>query len=137
MRKRYGLYLLLLLVPTLLSGSGFRALEAASAPGLVTQVDVVCRREYSTLTRHYTQPRKIEPILNYLRLLTYHGRPDTDPERMAGNAYEITLHYASGRKSIYRQRAEQFLSKDGEPWERIRPEQASLLFPLLQNTPSD
>jgi len=137
MRKRYGLYLLLLLLPAVLSASNFRSLDAPSAPALVVRVDVVCQREYSSFTRQYTQPRKIEPVLNYLRLLTYHGRPDTDPERIAGNAYEITLHYASGRKSIYRQRAEQFLSKDGQPWERIRPEQAGLLFPLLQNTPSD
>ncbi len=137
MRKRYGLYLLLLLLPTLLSGSAFHSLKAASVPSLVTRVDVVCQREYSCFTRHYTQPRKIEPILNYLRLLTYHGRPDTDPERLAGNAYEITLYYANGQTSTYRQRADQYLSKDGQPWEKIRPEQAGLLFPLLESTASD
>lgn len=137
MRKRYGLYLLLLLLPTLLSGSAFRSLKVSSAPSLVTQVDVVCRREYSSFTRHYTQSRKIEPILNYLRMLTYHGRPEFDPERLAGNSYEITLHYADGHSSTYRQRSDRYLSKDGHPWETIRPEQAGLLFPLLESTASD
>lgn len=137
MRKRYGFYLLLLLLPTLLSGSMLRSRAAASAPALVTQIDVVCQREYTTISRHYTQPRKIEPILNYLRMLTYHGSADTDPERLAGNAYEITLHYANGSTTTYRQRADQYLSKDGHPWEKIRPEQAALLFPLLESTPSD
>ena len=136
MRKRYSLYLLLLLLPTLLSGSALRR-NSTSVPSLVVQIDVVCRREYSTFTRHYTQPRKIEPILNYLRMLTYHGRPETDPERLAGNAYEITLYYVNGQTSTYRQRADRYLSKDGQPWEKLRPEQAGLLFPLLESTASD
>lgn len=137
MRKRYGLYLLLLLIPALLSGSALRSRKSASPPALVTQIDVVCQREYSSFTRHYTQTRKIEPILNYLRMLTYHGRPEDDPEQLAGNAYEIILYYANGRTSTFRQRADRYLSKDGQPWEKIRPEQAGLLFPLLESTASD
>ena len=137
MRKRYGFYLLVLLIPTLISGSALRNRKSVTAPALVTQIDVTCHREYSSFTRRYTQPRKIEPILNYLRMLTYHGRPETDPERLAGNAYEITLHYANGRTSTYRQRGDRYLSKDGQPWEILRPEQAGLLFPLLESTASD
>ena len=137
MRKRYGFYLLILLIPTLLSGSALHNRKAFLPPALVTRIDVVCHREYSSFTRQYTQPRKIEPILNYLRMLTYHGRPETDPERLAGNSYEIKLYYANGQTITYRQRADRYLSKAGQPWEKIRPEQAGLLFPLLESTASD
>lgn len=124
----------LFLLPLLITG-------AVSAEGndlnMITQVQIVCRRGNTTVTRQYVQPHKIEAVLNYLRLLKCSGRTDTDPEYLTGNSFEITLYDTRGQCSIYRQRANQFFSKNSKPWQVISPEQASLLYNLIASMPTD
>lgn len=96
---------------------------------LVSKVSVT---DQAGLTRHYTQPQQMETILYYLRSLDAQGKPTTDPERISGEHYQIRLEYADGQVSIYRQRANRFLSRDSHPWQKIPPQQASLLRPILQ-----
>ena len=97
---------------------------------LVTKVSVT---DQTGLTRHYTQPQQMETLLYYLRSLGAQGRPNTDPERILGEHYLIRLEYSDGQTSIYRQRANRFLSRDSRPWQIISPKRAALLKPLLQS----
>ena len=106
--------------------------DASPVPRYVAQVDV-----RGTLQRKYTAPEKMSSVLNYLRLLEGGGSPDTDPERITGDVYEITLSLSDGTRRVYRQRANRYLSRDSHPWERIDPELASRLSPLLEALESD
>lgn len=103
----------------------------------VTQVQVTCRRGKFITTRVYIQPHKIEAILNYLRLLDGKGRTEADPELLDKDSYEIILYDSKGKHSIYRQRANQFFSKNAQPWIKIPQERGSLLYPILQSITTD
>ena len=101
---------------------------------LVTKISVT---DQTGLTRHYTQPQHMETILYYLRSLDALGKPNTDPERISGEHYHIRLEYADGQTSIYRQRANRFLSRDSHPWQKIPSQRASLLGPILKSMDQD
>ncbi len=118
--------LLLLICCTFLLG-GCNAKEESLR--LVTKISIT---DQSGFTRHYTQPQALETILYYLRSLKNLGVPNTDPERIMGEHYQIRLEYSDGQTSIYRQRANRFLSKDSHPWQNVSPQRAALLGPLLQ-----
>ena len=89
------------------------------------------------MTRHYTQPAKVTAILNYLRLLKTQGAADTDPEQLTGDRFEITLYYSDGQQRIYRQQSNRYLSKNARAWEKVDPQQAQLLYPMLLEMLSD
>jgi hypothetical protein len=97
---------------------------------LVTKISVT---DNKGITRDFTDPQKMETILYYLRSLDPMGRPKTDPERIMGESYRIHIEYADGGQSIYRQRANRFLSKDAHPWQTIDPKKAAILRPLLES----
>lgn len=104
---------------------------------VVTQVDVKCSRDGQLLQRKYTDAEKMQPLLNYLRLLEPRGLPDADPERTRGNAYEITVHFSRGTPTVYYQRCERFLSKNRHPWQKVDSRLAGELYPILRDLPSD
>ena len=104
---------------------------------VVTQVDIFCQQKNMMLRRHYTQPQKMESVLLYLRLLKPLGKPETDPDNVEREVYEISVHFSDGEKRVYRQKAHRYLSVDNKPWETIAPEQASELYKLMQHYPSD
>lgn len=130
--------LLVILLPILLSAScGLRLQKKPSIPHLVTRVQVICTGNGNTMTRHYTQPAKVTAILNYLRLLKTQGAADTDPEQLTGDRFEITLYYSDGQQRIYRQQSNRYLSKNARAWEKVDPQQAQLLYPMLLEMLSD
>ncbi len=139
MRARHKI-LLVWLMPLLLL-TGCHRSQSASAPpkpiSVVTMVHVSCVHDSSTISRQYTQERNMQFVLNYLRLLPFQGSADTDPERVLGDEYRITLQLSDGRIRVYRQRAGRYLSIDCHPWYQTDPEKASSLLPFLQETPSD
>ncbi len=85
----------------------------------------------------YTQPQKMETILYYLRSLEDLGSADTDPERIMGDRFKITVIYSDGSRRLYRQQADRFLSRDDRPWRTVDPQKAALLYPLLVSMPPD
>ena len=139
MKKYRFILFAFLLLPGILSGCRrYHASENTTiSPRVVTQVDVICKREDTSILRSYTHPKKMETILVYLRLLEPLGKAETDPERILGDQYEIVLRFSDGRQRIYRQRANAYLSKDFQPWYRIDPEHAGVLYSILQDMPSD
>ena len=135
MRKYRKFRLILALLVLILSGCSKKG--PPPAPRLITQVDVTCTRDGQTTQRHYTAPEKTSAILNYIRLLDGHGRPDTDPERILGDAFKIVLHFSDGSRQVYYQRANKYLSRCCRPWENIDPTHGMLLYPLVEKMPSD
>ena len=79
----------------------------------------------------------MEWVLIYLRLLKPLGKPDSDPDSLEKDIYEITVHLSDGSKRFYRQKAHRYFSKENRPWQSINPEYAAGLYSLMQHLPSD
>ncbi len=116
---------------------GCGAKHTSNPPRLVTQVEIQCSRSGAALQRHYTAPEKMSSVLNYMRRLEGHGPPDTDPERILGDAYKIILHLSDGQQRVYYQRADRYFSRCCGPWEVIDPVQAAALSAMVDTMPSD
>ncbi len=106
-------------------------------PRLVTQVSISGTVQNAPFQAVYTKPEKMETVLYYLRGLNPRGKADTDPERIMGDRFKITVSLSDGSCQIYRQQADRFLSLDSRPWQRIDPKKGALLRPLLQSMPPD
>ncbi len=104
---------------------------------VVTQVDISCQQEDMQIHRHYTNSQKMEYVLLYLRLLEPLGVPDTDPDRIPADVYEITLQFSDGDHKIYRQKDHRYLAVGSLPWKTIDPAQAAGLYTLMRRIPSD
>ena len=139
MRKFQKLFLLFLFTAMLLSGAAARRQFQTPSPALrmVTRMEIRCVDGTQQISRRYTRPEKLRPFLTYLRLLEYRGKAETDPERLQGSRIEIVVFYADGTRRNYRQQVNRYLSRDYHPWEKIDPNQAKFLQPLLQAIPSD
>ncbi len=139
MRRFWSIIATILLITALFGGCGRKnpALHRPGGSRVVTQVDVTCKKGQTALRWHYTDQEKMEAILLYLRLLHRGGDAQVDPQRVEGDYYEILLHYSNGASRVYYQHADQYLSDNYKPWQKIDPDQAKDLFPLLQSMPSD
>lgn len=104
---------------------------------VVDRIDISSYHEGTLEQFTYCAPQKMEAILFYLRQLDYQGKAHTDPERICGDNYQITVTNSDGTTRSYRQRANRYLSRDHHPWECIDPKRAEILYPLLQSMPSD
>ncbi len=137
MKKVIKIFLVIYFFATIMSGCGTVDSSAIPICRVVTQVDISCRQENMFLQRHYTDSKKMESVLLYLRLLKPLGKPNTDPDSIARETYNITIHFSDGQKRVYRQKAHRYLSIDNHPWRAIDPEQASELYALMGYYPSD
>ncbi len=137
MRKFTIFFILLCLGIFIISGCGKQDTVAAPACRVVTQVDISCQHEKGLIQRNYTDNKKMESVLLYLRLLKPFGKPETDPERVDAPVFEITVHLSDGDRRIYRQKDHRYFSKNSRPWEKIDPARASGLYALMRHYPSD
>lgn len=137
MKKAMKIFLICCLSVTIMCGCGVNNVLPEPLCRVVTQVDISCQTEHMLIQRHYTHPDKMEYVLLYLRLLKPLGKPDTDPEQINKDVYEITVHLSDGSKKLYRQKAHRYFSRESRPWETIDPAQAAGLYQLMQKLPSD
>ena len=135
MKKLCKLFILLCFCSTILSGC--RKNETKPLCRTVTAVDISCQQEDVLIQRHYTDSRKMEYVLLYLRLLEPIGTPDTDPDEVDADVYRITLQLSDGEEKIYRQKDHRYLSAGSQPWKSISPAQAAGLYQLMRSVPSD
>ena len=131
---KYWKLLILLILGLLLTGCQPKAPEK---PRLVHEILITGVHQDAPLEIFYSDPRKMEAILYYLRSLEDLGRPDTDPERIMGDRFKITVSFTDGSQNVYRQQADQFLSRNSHPWRIIDSNKAKLLYPLLAGMPPD
>lgn len=104
---------------------------------VVTEVDISCKKEDVLIRRHYTDTNKMEAVLMYLRLLDPQGRPDTPPEALNRDIYQITLHLSDGKQKVYRQTAHRYFSANRGGWLCIEPKKAADLYTLMRLLPDD
>ena len=102
----------------------------------VTQVDIVTNYQNQQIRRHYNTPEKMRPVLLYLRLLKPYGKPVAIDET-ASDVYWIRISLSDGEKHYYRQVSHRFLSRQNGPFKAIDPGQASQLYAIMQELPSD
>ena len=108
--------------------------NAAVDSHIVSRVEVVCHQQDRVLRRQYSQERKMEAVLNYLRLARYAGQPEDMPLPGADSC-RITVHLLPGGSHRYDLLDWQYLSRDAGPWELAEmPEGLPHLLALL---PSD
>ena len=121
----------------ILSGCKKNDTPAVTGYRVVTQVDITCRHKRTLVTRHYTDSEKMESVLLYLRLLKPTGKPQTDPDKLDREIFEITVNFSDGTKKQYKQKAHRYIARENRPWEAIDPAQAYGLYALMQYYPSD
>lgn len=102
---------------------------------VVTGVQVQFQQQSDTIERTYTKNTSIQSILTYLRFLKPFGPvlPKGEPETTC----RFTLHYSHGQDTVYLQRGNHYLQKDGGDWQTITTAYGSLLYPMLLLLPSD
>ena len=111
--------------------SGCTREENVSAFPLVTEISVHYENGTVEGQLSYTDDEKMQMILTYLRLLKPYGHPPEDPEAAEGPLIEISLHYANGGSTVYRQKADRYLQTGKNPWLCIPPQKAMELSLLL------
>lgn len=92
---------------------------------VVSAVDVICDRGYQIQRRHFTQPEKMEMVLDYLRLQPDLGPVEKDPEKYAGQRIRIDVTLSDGTHRVYYQQGDRFLSRQLHPWQHIDPVRAA------------
>ncbi len=138
MKQRKIWYAVVLSILILTGCAGNRRPQGEStAPRVVTSIDITGTVGEQDLQIHYTSQEKMDVILNYLRILRQRGQAYTDPEKLPGDSYQITVHLSDGNRRVYRQHANRFLAKDDAPWYHVRQEHAEYLGLILQAMPSD
>lgn len=111
--------------------------EQPSDNRFVSQIRVQLKRGRQTESWTFSQPQKMEVVLYYLRSLDKKTPAVADPARFAGGSYRIDLIYTDGSTKRIYQRADQFLSEQFGPWQKIEQRKAELLYPLLKTLDSD
>lgn len=134
--KRYIFSVLLALI--CLTGSGCRSEQAKKPiPRTVTQIHVVAAHDTQITNHTFTDYKKMETVLNYLRLLDPYLPAEITPDTFRSNAYEITVSYSDGARTTYRQIYNQYLQTDGGVWKKINPAQGEKLLRILMSMPDD
>ena len=116
-------------LPVLLWGCAKEEAPIGPMCRVVTQIRVSATVDGGASIKTYTQPREMESILCYLRLLEKGNRADIDPDSFRSDSYEITVYYSDGQRTTYRQLHDQLLQTDDGPWQVIEAEKMEVLFP--------
>jgi len=114
---------------------GCKKKEAPPEHRVVTGVQVEYHQGGKVLHRSYSKTENVQFMLNYLRILKPFG--PVIPEEESSDSCQITLEYSYGPDSIYLQRGNRYLCRNGGDWESIDRTRATLLYPMLLLLPSD
>ena len=123
----------LLIFCVLLCGCGKK--ETPPEHRVVTGVQVEYQQGERVLHRSYHKIENVQFMLNYLRILKPFG--PVIPEEESGDSCQITLEYSHGPDSVYLQRGNSYLRRNGGDWESIDRTRGTLLYPMLLLLPSD
>ena len=103
----------------------------------VTQVDITCDYKNVPVRRHYTDTKKMEAVLLYLRLLQTGGAPEIDPDTVDADVFEITVTLSDGQQRVYAQKDHRYFRRGSAGWMNIPPEQAHGLYAVMRHYESD
>ena len=134
--KRYFKYFLLSVL-CLFALILFLRGSAAPKGRYVTQVEVLLQKGSYRQKWNYTQPKKINSVLNFLRSTDPRGRVYTAQPIPDSHHYRIVLHYNDATCSTYYLQDYLYFNKNTDIWQRVSTSHAQLLYPLLQLLPTD
>lgn len=117
--------------------SGCTRKTPAVPNNVAVRADIFCTQSDKTYQLTYEHPQKLEAILNYLRTLRYQGNPETSPEQLSGDRFEIRLTMSDGSVRTHRLQDYAYLRRNGKEWEKIDPLQGRSLVLLLKLMPED
>lgn len=101
---------------------------------LITKITISCEQDFPT-QRQFTDQESMRKILQYLRGTALYGEADGDSMSKNAPLYTISLSHSTGRVTMYRQIAGDYLAKDSSPWYQLDPEEGQLLYALYHNLP--
>lgn len=133
--KRIGKMGLVACLVLMLSGCGCEKSEPLVR--VVEKVEVVSHHGEETITRTYTQSRKMTAVLNYLRWLRPAHGADCNPEQLPGDDYTITVTLSDGEQEVYQQKTNGYLRKNQERWKNIDPEKGIMLYEIISQMEGD
>ena len=129
-----------LLLCGLLQGCGLAPSFAdpeRSAGKLVLQVSVEAMPADTAWDRVYTEPVKIEAILDYIQAL-HTVPPETGEQEVKEEATcKITLHYSAGADKVYYMAGESYLREGEASWMRLEAHPEISLREILRENQSD
>ena len=114
---------------------GCKKEEKTTQYRVVTGVQVAYYQGEKVLQRSYHKTENVQFMLNYLRILKPFG--PVIPEEETVDTCQITLEYSNGPDSVYLQRGNSYICRDGGTWESIDRTRGTLLYPMLLLLPSD
>ena len=137
MRKGHRVFLILFTAFFLLSGCSRLEASAPSVCRVVTGITVDFENRGLRANRNYTAAKKMQQVLNYLRIIDPYGSPEEDPENVEGSSFRITLSYSDGHQKVYLQKSDRFMKTDNGNWKKIDPDRALELGRILGRLESD
>ena len=117
--------------------SGCARKTPAAPNSVVVRADIICTQSERTYQLTYQHPQKLEALLNFLRTLRYQGSPETSPETLSGDRFEIQFTMSDGSVRTHRIQDYAYLRRNGKEWEKIDPLQGRSLVLLLKLMPQD
>ena len=128
--------ILFLWISVLVSFSGCHQVETPKPTRplctYITQIDVFYQQSGNDIHLQFTDDKRIEPVLHYLRLLKNYGDADNEPALSDVTEYRLILTASDGTQQLFRQKGAACLSWDDAAWQVLDPRQAQLLAPLLR-----
>ena len=103
----------------------------------VVGIDIVTKANEKLLRRHYTDAKKMQYVLTFLRLLKPIGKPDENPDQLTEDMFLIVLTRSDGSQVFYRQTSHRYFCKNDEDWFSVDPMQAVKLYELMAHIPGD
>ena len=124
-----------------LLGAGCQRMENGGAAGnsvrVVDRIEVRWEGEEKPFNRIYTNPEKMQAILNGIRRIGQKSSAKTDPETLKNEQYTITLIYSDESTYCYQTKSDRYICCGQEPWQQTNPDRIAELHQLLRALPAD
>ena len=104
---------------------------------LVSQISVDWDQEAVAVDRVYTDPYKMQRVLNRMRQLGQRFSPEVDPELLHSPAVTITVSFSDGSFHQHQLKADRYIRTDSSLWQQADPTQVQRLQFLLKALPGD
>ncbi len=104
---------------------------------VVTQIQVTGSQNGKIFQKTFTDMKKMEAILHCIRRLDPGKVSHITPDSFRTDAYEITVSYSDGNRTVYQQLYHQYLQTDSQGYREINEGPAIQLAQLLTQLAGD
>lgn len=104
---------------------------------VVSQISVDWEQSDGAVDRVYTDPYKMQRVLNRMRQLGQRFSPELDPEGLKEPSVTITVAFNDGSHHRHQVKADRYIRTDNRLWQQTDPKQIQRLQFLLKALPGD